>query len=348
MIGRHPSSGGRWLQATAISLVLHAGAFALILYPPSFAALPPPMPPGERVIEIEALLPQTPPPEEASIENDPTGPSDPEPAPMPATLSPLETPSEVLQPLDLASAQNPLQTPSIAPVVTLPMESPTAPPAPQAAPSLPEATAPTPMDPELADLVGRLRDQLDIACLLALPKLQGGALALDVLSPSDREITGFVAAISAGSPSEITASRILLDQRQCPGITFLRRSAQYPAYALQLDLQSRDVPSGEAVIGRIGNGAGWYNTLLLIDDNGVVQDLRRFLSAQGGEVTFDIPMTREGAARDTSQILIAIATPGRLQSVTQNAGRLAADFFPALAAELGENARIGVSSLYIR
>ena len=138
------------------------------------------------------------------------------------------------------------------------------------------------------------------------------------------------------------------DGRRCPGLTVARRAQHYPIFGLGVQLRADEIDSGGSLVGHIANGAGHYNTLLLVDDNGVVQDLRRFLIVQGGEVAFDIPMARVGATRDTSQLLIAIATPGRIESVTANAGRLASDFFPALIAELDDSALIGLGSVYVR
>lgn len=362
MIGHPQTHNLRWLQATAISLSLHALAIGLLIYQPNFANyVAPPRTDGPE-IQIETLVPQFTPAEGNQIDQPPLDPPDglarPNSESTVVGAPPVTATPEVLQPLTSDNSGTILSTPPLAPVVILPepieagsVTGPTDPDeAPLSPPSL--ATNPdtevTPTDPRLTDLVTRLREQVDIACLMALPSLQDDALTMNVLSPNDREITSFIAAVSNGFDQSITSRRVILDQRQCPGITFLRRNPQYPAFGLNITLQSADISSGSSIVGQIGNGAGWYNTLLLIDDNGVVQDLRRFLTAQGGQVTFDIPMSRAGAARDTSQILIAIATPGRLQSVTRNAGRLARDFFPELAAELDQNARIGVSSLYIR
>ncbi|MFB9224634.1 hypothetical protein [Paracoccus cavernae] len=370
MIGAGGANGRRyWLQATAISLALHGAAIAGVLYQPDLRALTRFEPPPEPEITIETLFPDTP------AEGETGDPAAPEITPPAEVLTETQPEPEVLTPLpptgaeSQAQAQPPaqVQPESEASIVTLAADLPSvalpdlarelatatdaatggeAGPVPEAPPA--QSGSSDPVDPRFADLVARLRAQLQSACLLALPQLQDGTLSLTVLTANDREVAPFVAEVGSGMDAAPAGRPVLLDNRQCPGVTFLRRNASYPAFALPISLSAADIASGESATGRIEKGAGYYNTLLLVDDNGVVQDLRRFLTVQGGRVTFDVPMAREGSARDTNQLLIAIATPRPLQSVTQNAGRDAATFFAALDAELDDAARLGVVSLYIR
>ncbi|MDF3605045.1 hypothetical protein PE067_02030 [Paracoccus sp. DMF-8] len=355
------SHRNQWLQAVAMSLVLHGAAIGGILYErapaaPTSTATPP-------VITVDTLLSQGAVP--AAPVLTPVVPEVPPEMPQPQDIAALSAPTQA--PPARIPADSPAQAPMDSAIVTtggemwavvqpaipaLPPDVPLsglddAPPeAPE--PALPAEPVGEPLDPRLEGMIQRIRDKLDESCLLALPQLTAdGQVRIAVLAAADRQIGAFVDEITEGL-GEIPDRRVLLDQRQCPGLTFARRTEDYPLFGLQMQLDAADIDSGNSVTGRIANGAGHYNTLLLVDDNGVVQDLRRFLTVQGGEVGFDVPMSRAGAARDTNQLLIAIATPGRIDSVTRNAGRLAADFFPELIAELGDNVLIGVSSVYVR
>ena len=91
----------------------------------------------------------------------------------------------------------------------------------------------------------------------------------------------------------------------------MREQPDYPVGRLSIALASDRVESGGRLVGAVSGAAGRYVTLLLIDDNGVVQDLNRFLTFVGGETRFDVPVTRSGPPRDTGQILLALATSGR-------------------------------------
>lgn len=383
MIGREAKKNrSSWAQATVISLALHGAAVAGAIYQPSLPAFSPPLGPRpEPEISVEAVLPLFTPPasddvketEEAALPSTPKDPLFPELGAIAATaaVTAAITPEpEILRPLDLISQSTVLTTPTEAPTVALAPQVVLSPQRmggstdPETVPqtdflppglSQPDvlqsklpAADPLPTDPRLAALVERVRAHLDAPCLLGLPQVLDGALNLAVMAPDQRQIADFMAEIDTSQSDPVVSQPVLLDNRQCPGIAFLRRTPQYPAFGLPIQLARPEVANGTNLVGRIENGAGAYNTLLLIDDNGVVHDLRRFLIVQGGQVTFDVPITRAGTTRDTHQILIALATKDRITSVTANAGRLASDFFPALAAEVGENTLVGVHSVFIR
>jgi hypothetical protein len=89
-------------------------------------------------------------------------------------------------------------------------------------------------------------------------------------------------------------------------------------------------------------------TLLLIDDNGVVQDLQRFLSFSGNLARFDVPVTRSGLAKDTSQILLAIASPRQPDALRERAGQLAQDVFAGLGGVTGDDTALAVATFDVR
>lgn len=375
MIGQSTTGQRRhWIQAIALSVGLHGAAVAGLIHDPALR-LPSRDSPEPAVLSIEALSPQG---VEAGagddLRADDAAPSDalPDLPQTEAATAPLSDMEPALQrpvqhPVTGTMAQG-LRDDASSPIITgagdwavvaqrmpqLPA-NPLAPlpdPEPVALPDLPQSSTGadgSPLDPRLAALITGIRDSLDQPCLVALPGIgTADQLQLTVLADDDRRIAGFTADLADKLAEPLPERRILLDSRQCPGLTFARRAPDYPLFGLGLQLQSGEIDSGASLVGRIANGAGHFNTLLLVDDNGVVQDLRRFLIVQGGEVSFDVPMARVGASRDTSQLLIAIATPQPLESVTAQAGRLAQDFFPTLLNEIEGDVLIGLSSVHIR
>ena len=88
--------------------------------------------------------------------------------------------------------------------------------------------------------------------------------------------------------------------------------------------------------------------LLLVDDNGVVQDLQRFLSFSGNFVRFDVPVNRAGNSRDTSQMLLAIATRRPPDVIRNRAGNLAQEVFVGLDGEFGPGASLAVATFDVR
>ena len=222
-------------------------------------------------------------------------------------------------------------TTRIAPVSTRPELTPPA-------PRRPAVTPPAPGSPAAVvnELVAKIRANTSDACLVAMPQ-QGsdGAPELVMLAADEPSITAFAADVLAGINPRPSQRGVLIDPRQCAAATFVRENTSYPAFRLSLGVVTDRLPSGEELTGAVGRAAGAYVTLLLVDDNGVVQDVGSYLTFAAGDARFSIPMRRDGTARDTSQMLIALATDSRPRTLDAQNGQLAEDFFPALKAEIG-------------
>ncbi|MFV0410663.1 MAG: hypothetical protein ACK5LJ_13520 [Paracoccus sp. (in: a-proteobacteria)] len=341
--------GRNWAQASGASLVLHAAVLGLLFWRPAFDFLDRTEPVPLAQIEITTLsvptrpeLPQT--PAETVTE---TAPDSAQAAPGPETITsaalPELSPDPAPPPPSETIASGDPEVPAEADPAPAGIGGETPP------GSLPvqvntEAEAP---DPRLLDLIARIRDRLTEPCMLALPMRRGeGELQLSVLSDNDRNITALTDDLLAGIEGDVTREAVLLDPRQCAAVAFARRDPRYPVFALGLQLDSQNVARGEVLRGQITNGAGYYQTLLLVDENGVVHDMRRFLVSSSQVTRIDFPVARWRAPRDTHQLLIALATPNRPQTVSTHAGEAAEPFFDALFAEIGQNALIGISSFY--
>ncbi|MBA4492633.1 hypothetical protein [Paracoccus sp. S1E-3] len=347
MIGE-PADGWKWAQASGLSLGLHAALLAYLVYQPTLEFLSPdpamPLP----QIEVTTLIPEV-----VDIPAVPTetlpSPADPGPATATeaaAVASPITPPIAEVVPAETLPPSDPAH--SLPGEAGAPIAS-TAPAEPTGALPVHATTEAPPPDPRLLILVDRIRSQLTDACLLALPIMRGEEeLTLSLLSDSDRNASALTDELVAGIEGDIARETLLLDPRQCPAVAFARRDIRYPVFALGLQLDAQSVASGDSLRGRISNGAGYVQTLLMVDENGAVHDLRRFLLSSAGVTRFDIPVARMRQPRDTRQLLIALATPQRLNTVTARAGDAAGPFFDALFAEVGQTALIGIASFDVR
>jgi hypothetical protein len=84
----------------------------------------------------------------------------------------------------------------------------------------------------------------------------------------------------------------------------------------------------------VGNTGGGVLTLLVIDDEGTVQDLATFLRFAAGEARFSVPLTLTAGPVETRQLLMALSTPALPRTVIDRNGEKAETYFPALTAEL--------------
>ena len=222
------------------------------------------------------------------------------------------------------------------------------PPAPPRAPA--PSRAPTARDLALGDLIGRLRAAPPgEGCLVAIPRRDGETgVGLDMVSASEAAMEALAQAVLGPEDADVRQRRVVVDARQCAALDYVEATADYPATAMGIRIDETEIASGGNLTGVLRGSAGRRLTLLLVDDNGVVQDLGRFLSFSGNLVRFDVPVTRAGGARETRQILLAIATTGRPTALEERIGRLAADVFPGLPDALGAGADIGVATFDVR
>lgn len=333
MIGAQGSARG-WTVAAAVSLSVHAAAAGALIWQPSWS-WPGPETQAEPVeIQLTALsLPAAEAPAEI----------------LTPVSTPVDTPS--LEAMPGASEAETLAA-GISPILAneaLPLAGETPGAAAVAPPPPPVGDPVAETDPRLVTLFERIRDRLTAPCLLALPALSAeGGIRLNLLASDDGQIPGLMRDLTEGQDTEIEGQAVLLDPRQCPGLAFARRDLRYPVFPLAVQLAVQDVAGGESLRGTISGATGRYVTLILIDDNGVTHDLRRFLVNSGGRISFDVPVARDGDTRDTHQLLIAVATPRRPETISRAAGEPADRFFDQLAREIGPDALIGVSSAYIR
>lgn len=311
--------------------------------------------------EAETIVPETVTPETAEpapVEPEtvaaeamtavPIAPDDPDLSPIvpetvaaAQTVAPAATGDQTLTP-DAPAMQ------TVTALNTAPQAPPTAP---VGAAARPAASRPPPSAQDLAigDLIGRIRAATADPCLIALPRRDGAdGVGLALVSAQDGAMELFAQEALTAEDAALRQTRTLVDPRQCPALNYIRQNRDYPATAMGLRIDTPEVQSGGRLTGVLRGAAGRYVTLLLIDDNGVVQDLQRFLAFSGNLARFDVPVTRAGPSRDTSQLLLAIATRRPPDAIRARIGRLAQDVFTGLEGELASGAALAVATFDVR
>jgi hypothetical protein len=157
------------------------------------------------------------------------------------------------------------------------------------------------------------------------------------MAANEADILTFSKDLLADVATPPPARNVLVDPRQCAALNFVREGSRYPTFPLAIAVQSEAVTSGDRLVGALQGAQGRYVSMIVIDDNGVVQDLSAYLSFSGDTVTFDVPVSRFGPARDTQQLLMAMATSARPVAMDTHNGFLAAEFFPALRETVDRN-----------
>jgi serine/threonine-protein kinase len=135
---------------------------------------------------------------------------------------------------------------------------------------------------------------------------------------------------------------------QCPAITFLGRLRGERSRALRVRAAKTNLKSGETLEGTIEGAGNSSVQLLLVSEEGVVQDLSRFLKLAGDARSFRLGMQREGAAGAQPQLLIAVSSTKPLETL-RDAKSPADRLFPLALVEATRTGQsIGAAVLYFK
>jgi serine/threonine-protein kinase len=317
-----PASNRRWLRYGAIgaSIAVLGGASAVAyFYGPDLLGAPEPAWQPEPPAKLEpALRPATPPLQPTPGPEQVTPPMQPSPAPERVTL-PLQ-PSPALEP----SRPEPSPRPD----------------------SVPGAGV------DRADLVHRFLQQYEGGdCFFIMPVALGASAAVvegfgastapfDALDKSFTKSHGFEASIGVR----------LVTQQQCPAITFLNKIRGSSARAPRISLGSIKIKPNEALTGNIENFSNRVVELLLVSEDGMVQNLSYLLQPGTDALAFSIEMNRSEATLGSNvpQLVMAVATPRVLDSLRQPRPTPADQFFLQVLSEAQRaNMTINASARYV-
>jgi serine/threonine-protein kinase len=210
---------------------------------------------------------------------------------------------------------------------------------------------PAPDSPVRSDVVRRFIQQYDGGdCFFITPIAIGASAAVvegfgastgpfDLLDKAFKKSQGFEASIGIR----------LVTPPQCPAITFLNRLRGDGSRAPRIALGSVKLRPGEALAGNVENFANRVVELLLIGDDGQVQNMSYALKPGTDALSFSIDMARSGNATGSNapQLIMAVTTPRVLDSLRQPRPTPADQFFlQALSEAQRANVTMNASARY--
>jgi hypothetical protein len=173
-------------------------------------------------------------------------------------------------------------------------------------------------------------------CFIALPAMNpDGVVTFQTFGRDKAREDEFRHALGAVDELRTEISSGDVADPQCLALGFARTTKRYPGFSLVIDLNESEMASGTKLSGKVLNANGRDLHLLLVDDEGMVQSIDSFFSAdRGSDRPFSVPLTLTGGKPvATKQILIAIATDPPLWGLDK-VGKPAADFFHELATQV--------------
>jgi serine/threonine-protein kinase len=162
--------------------------------------------------------------------------------------------------------------------------------------------------------------------------------AFEILDDAFKRANGFEADIDV---RQVTAP-------QCPAITFLGRLRGERSRALRLRVAATNLKSGDALVGTLEGAGNNSVQLLLVSDEGAVQDLSALLKPAGDARSFNLRMQRAGAAGAQPQLLVAVTSTKPLETL-KDAKSPADRLFPLALVEATRTGQsIGAAVLYFK
>lgn len=171
-------------------------------------------------------------------------------------------------------------------------------------------------------------------CFVALPSVRGGLLGLDGFTGDDSRPVAFAEEFSRTTGVAADTRLDAVSAAQCRALSFARNLPAYPAFSLRFEIPRRQLRSGERLEGTIRNVDGRTLHLLLVDDEGKVQNAGGFARRVGADATFAAHMTLTGGPVETVQLVVALATEAPLETVARLSGEQTGSFFAELAEEI--------------
>lgn len=250
-----------------------------------------------------------------------------------ALLEPeVAAPTSLSEPQSDAAPQDPSPSEPVAPVVQ----------------RRPVIANPSPQMKGLGQLIRQIRAVPQEQCSLLLPRRSGSAdLGLALIGVDDVALNAAADRVTSRVDADVARDLDLVDQRQCAVLDALRQSESYPASRIGLALENTSLKSGESLKVRVLGAGGLNVALLLVDDNGVVQDLTRFATLDGDVVVIDAPVARSGAPRSTLQMLVVLGGQSGGFALGDQMGELAQDVFLSLPPDVLQASVFGMATFHV-
>lgn len=184
-------------------------------------------------------------------------------------------------------------------------------------------------------------------CFAALPLVVSKRKELEIvaLGSLPEDTAGLAKSIEQATGISVSVSTHLVSNSQCEPLRLTSSLFDYPVFPVNFELERREIPNGGTLGGMITHVGSSQVHLLLIDDEGLVQDLSPFLVDRGSEKVFSIgPLRANRSQVSLKQLLLVLSTPNELPSlnVLSRGALEATNFFSLLSEDLVSTNQSGV------
>jgi serine/threonine-protein kinase len=207
----------------------------------------------------------------------------------------------------------------------------------EAAMEPPKELRPSPDVPGRSDLIRRFIQQYEGGdCFFVMPVAVGtSAAVVEGFGASTAPFEALDRTIKKTQGFEAQIGVRMVTTPQCPAITFLNKMRGDPSHAPRISLGSVKIRPNETISGNVENFANRVVELLLVSEDGLVQNLSYLLKPGTDALSFSIEMKRaeETLGSNVPQLVMAVTSPRVLDSLRQPRPTPADQFFLQVTSE---------------
>jgi hypothetical protein len=173
-------------------------------------------------------------------------------------------------------------------------------------------------------------------CFMAVPaETPDGDVAVKVLGHGEGD-DAFAQALESLGDLKTKISSGDVSDPQCLALSFARQAKRYPSFSLSIVLDEAAMAAGRSLSGKVLNPGGLKFHLYLIDGEGQVMAIDRFMKGgETGDRPFEIPaLTLTDGSVITRLMLFAIAADPALPALTSSVDKPIKAFFLELGKEI--------------
>jgi serine/threonine protein kinase len=172
-------------------------------------------------------------------------------------------------------------------------------------------------------------------CFLARPlKVASDSMAIQGIGSDKAAFERFYGAFIHETGVEPALTVRLIDPMECPAVDLIRAIGSEHTDGPKIELAGYDVGNGKPLAGTVSNLAGRRLDLLLVSSDGNVYRLDSRIQQGGGSATFSVPVNADANSAGVLQLLLAIASPRQLSTLTGFKAGATAAILPRLHNEL--------------
>jgi hypothetical protein len=285
----------------------------------------------------------------AAVEPTPSTAAGARPAPVPET-SDAEPAMAISQPSPLPALQVPTPKVDAVAVVPEPETSETQVAMLPVRPPRPVMEARPLVDP-LEQVRNVIAGQPEAGCFLALALPSPQIIEVDGYSETPARLQRLHNDLSTIADASVRTRQHRITPAQCEALSFARSVSPDPVAQLPITSDSAEISSGAELSGAIHNFSRKWLYLVVVDDEGTVQELDDLSRNADGTIGFRAPLTLTDGPVNTVQLLLAIASDSALETFAQREGENARPYFAALATEISalrQGVEVGIAGFVIR